>query len=137
MKIDSGNIRVRISVGDGGSFSSGGRATIEDAGAMADERGNELRGFILNDAEAGSERRGSRDITPLASSRGRQQSAGSEFGSFGADLGFRFRTAKADCGDRNRLIVPANADGGIESVSLGPAFDEPQWMCAVAGERCG
>ena len=82
MKIDSGNIRVRITIGDGGSFSSRGRTAIENATAVAHQGGDELRGFILNDAEAGSERRGSRDITPLDSSRGCQQSAAGKFDSF-------------------------------------------------------
>ena len=101
---------------------------------MPDERRNELRGFILNHNKARAESRGPGHISVLHSACGGQECPGSEFDSFGFDSLFRFRTAETDCGHGNRLIVSADAKGRIESVGMGPAFDEPQRVGTAGSE---
>jgi hypothetical protein len=109
MKLNRRDARVGIAIGDGGGFSSWSRATIEYALAAADQSRNELRGFVLNDAEAGSKSGRLGNVPVLNSPRRGEESAGAEFDSFGEELIFCFGTTKADCGHGNRLIVPANA----------------------------
>ena len=102
---------------------------------MADKSRNELRGFILNDTEGPRGKPRSWSTSPCCTRRAETRKCpGSEFDSFGFDLLFRFRTAEADCGHGNRLIVPADAKGGIESVGLGPAFDEPERVGTAGSE---
>src|SRR5580704_4883953 len=134
MEIDRGDIRVGIAIGDSFSLPSWSRTTVENIDAVANQSCNELRGLILNDAKACPESGSLGDVPAQNSSRGGQQSAGSEFDSFGAELLFCFCAAKTDCSYRDRLIVLANAKSGIESIGLGPAFDEPRWMSAAGCE---
>ena len=109
MKIDRSQARFGITIGDGSRFPAWRGATIEDARAVADEIRDQLRRFILNNAEAGSESGCPSNVSLLNSSRRCQERSGNEFNSFGAKLIFGFRTAKANCGRRNRLIVLTNA----------------------------
>ena len=134
MEFHGRDVRSRIPISDGQSLSSGSRTTVEDVRAVPDESSNELRSFILNNAEARAESRGPGHISVLHSACGGQERPGSEFDSFGFDLLFSFRTAEADCGHRDRLIVSADAKGGIESVGLNPAFDEPQRVGTTGSE---
>jgi len=137
MEIDSGDTRARILIGNGGSFPARSRTAIKDTGAGADERRDELRGFILNHAKAGAESGGSGDV-PLQNQASRSKKcAGSEFDAFGAKLLFRFGTTKAKCGHGNRLVVLANAASGGETVDCGPTLDEPQWMRTRGSESLG
>ena len=71
----------------------------------------------------------------LNSSCGGKETTGSEIDSFGSELGFCFRATKTDIGHGNRLIVPADVRGGIESIGPCPAFDEPQWVGTAGSER--
>ena len=130
MKIDGGHDRVGIVIGDGGSFSSRGGTTIENARALADESCHELRSFVLNNASTCSERGSPSHVSVLNPARGDQKSTRSQVDSFGAKLRFRFWTTKADRGHGNRLVMLANAESGIEPVGLGPS-DRP----ATAGGR--
>jgi len=126
MEVDRGNFSVGITIGDGQGLSPGSGAAIQDTRAVADESCDELRGFVLNNAKARMESGRSGDIPVLNSSRGRKKSTGSEFDSFGAELGFSLRATKTDRGHGNRLIVAADAERGIESIGPGPPFDEPR-----------
>src|SRR5208282_5318155 len=124
MKIDGGNGRIGIAIGDGSGFSSWRRAAVEKVCAMADESCDELRGFVLDNAEARLERSSSGDVSVLNSPRPGEERSGSEVDSFGEEPRFYLGTSKAGCGDGDRLVLPANPDGGIESVATDPAFDK-------------
>jgi hypothetical protein len=137
VKFDRRKIRVGIAIGDGGSFSSWRRTTVENVRAVADQSRDELRGFILNNTEACPKSGGLGDVPVPHSSRRGKESAGSEFDSFGAEPVFCFGTTKADCGHGNRLVVLANAQSGIESVGFDPTFDEPEWVGTAGGESLG
>ncbi len=73
MEVDSRDVRFRIPVGDGQGLSSGSRAAVENVRAAADKSGNELRSFILNNAEARAESCGLRHISVPHSTCGNQQ----------------------------------------------------------------
>ncbi len=73
----------------------------------------------------------------LHSPRRGKESTGSEIDSFGAELIFRFRTAQADRGHGNRLVVLANAQSRMDAVGLRPTFDKPQRVSAADGESFG
>ena len=137
MKLNRCNGGMEITIGDGEGLSARRRATVEHARAAPHESGDELRGFVLNHAEARSESGSSRDVSvPNLSSRG-EESAGSQFDSFAAEVVFRFRMTKTDCCHGHRLILPANLPRGFESIGLRPAFDEPQRMSTAGGECLG
>ena len=60
MKFDGGDRGCGVVVGDGERFAAGGGAAVEDVGCFfaevgADEGGDELRGFVLDDDLAGAE----------------------------------------------------------------------------------
>jgi hypothetical protein len=125
MKVNRRDARLGSAIGDGSGLSSGRGAAIKNTRALADQSRDELRGFILNYAEACSKRGGSGDVTALHSPRRSEESAGSEFDPFSTELVFRFRTTKADCSYRNGLVVLANAKSGIYAIVPDPVFNEP------------
>ncbi len=90
MKLPCNDLRVGIAIGDSQSLSARSRATIENARAMSHQSRDELRAFILDHTEGRAESSGPGDVSVLNSPRGSQESAGSQFDSFGAELVFRF-----------------------------------------------
>jgi hypothetical protein len=77
MKLHGYDIRVGITIGDGRGLASGSCATIENVLAMPDHGRDQLRGFILNDAEACSESCCSGNISAQNSPSGSEESTGS------------------------------------------------------------
>ena len=105
--------------------------------AAADQSRDKLRGFILYDTEIRSESRGVGDVALQDSSSGSEENAGIQFDTFSVEPVLRFRMTQTDCCDGNRLVVQANAQSRVESVSLYPAFNHPQRVGAACSESFG
>jgi hypothetical protein len=137
MKLDGGNFRIGIVIGESQSFSPGSRTTVENMRAVADKGCDELRGFVLNHTKTRSKSSSPGDVSVLNSARRVKEHTRSKLDSFGAERLFCFRMTKTDRGHGNRLVVLANAKSGIDSVGLDPAFDEPEWVSAAGSESLG
>src|SRR5579872_819810 len=126
-----------VLIGDGESFASGCGAAIEDAGCVlfsaADESGNELGSFVLNDDMAVAECMGSGDVSGLNAARGGENGSGLQRDAFRGQFAFGGCGAQANrrCGDL--LIVFADATCGRCPVLLRPFFYQPVWMCIHCG----
>mgnify|MGYP001296163279 CR=1 FL=1 len=93
VEFDGGDLGVGISIGDGESFAAGGGAAVEDVGPGAYERGNELRGFVLDDDSAFAEGGSFGDVSGLNAAGGGEECAGQELDSFGCEFFFGIRRA--------------------------------------------
>ena len=134
MKVNRCNVRIEITIGDGASLSARRGATVEHARAASDESCDELRRFVLNGTEAGTESRCFCDVSMPNLPRVCKKSAGSQFDPFGAELIFGFRMTETDHGYGNRLIVAANLRCSFEAILQRPAFDQPWRMGTAGGE---
>src|SRR5579859_1912434 len=83
VQFDGGNLGLGILVGDGESLASGSGTAVQDARTMADQGGNQLRGFVLNDDAAFAEGSSFGDISGLHAASGGEKGAGVELDSFG------------------------------------------------------
>src|SRR5580658_773770 len=101
MKLEGGNVRVGIVVGDRQGFSPRGCTTIENMRAVADKGGNELRGFVLNHTKARWEGSRPGDVSVLHSARRGEENTRSKFDSFGAEQLFCLSMTKTDSGHGN------------------------------------
>jgi hypothetical protein len=101
MKLEGGNVRVGIMVGDRQSFSPRGCTTIENMRAVADKGCDELRGFVLNHKKARWEGSSPGDVSVLNSARRGKEHTRSKLDSFGAEQLFCFRMTKTDSGHGN------------------------------------
>ena len=131
VKLDRSNLAMEITIGDGQGLATGRSATIQQTGALPYEGCDKLRSFVLNNTQARPEGGGSRNVSaPDLPGRG-EESSRSQFDSVAKELVFCFRPPETDCSYGHGLIVPADLDCGFESISPGPAFDEPRRMCTA------
>ncbi len=88
MEFDCGETGGGIVVGDGEGFAAGSGAAVEDFRSAADESGDKLRGFVLNDDLACTECLGFCDVPGLNAAGGFEQGSGDELDSFISELRF-------------------------------------------------
>src|SRR5580692_5822686 len=101
MKLEGGNVRVGIVVGDRQGFSARGCTTIENMRAVADKGCDELRGFVLNHTKAPWESSSPGDVSVLNSARRGKENTRSKLDSIAAEQLFCVGMTKTDRGHGN------------------------------------
>jgi hypothetical protein len=81
--------------------------------AISHKSCDQLRRFVLNYTQAALENGRLGDVSMSHSSSRGEESAGSQFDSFGLKPPFRFKMAETDCGHGHGLIVSADMARGF------------------------
>src|SRR3569832_1268733 len=126
MDFAGGDFGSGILIGDGERFSSGSSAAIEDAEwplSAADQDGDQLRSFVLDNDACFADSFGLGVVAGENSARRSEKAAGFEFDPLRIQFGVRCWGAEADCGGGDALIVAANLSSGGESVVIDPPLD--------------
>src|SRR5205814_8645459 len=103
----------------------------------AQEGGDELRRFVLNDDLSGPENFGVSYVARLNPASRREKATGSQGDSFFQQLGLCCRTAEANHRGWDGLVVLAELVGDVQSVFAGPTLNNPCRMCEISGQCFG
>jgi len=125
MDFDGGDFGSGILIGDGERFSTGSGAAVKDADfalSAADQDGDQLRSFILDNNACIAKSFGVGDVAGENTARRGEKAAGFEFDPLRIQFGFRCWGAEADCGAGDELIVPADLGSRGDSLMLDPAL---------------
>jgi len=87
VEFDGGDLGVGILIGDGEGFAAGGGTAVEDVGSAAYQRGDQLRGLVLDDDSAFEEGSSFGDVPGLNAAGGGEERAGEQLDCFGGEFG--------------------------------------------------
>src|ERR1700674_262604 len=105
VKFDGGDLGSGIMVCDGQRLAAWGGAAVKNAGAVAYERGDKLRGFVLDDDLAAAECVGSGNVSSSDVAGRRQKVSGAQSHALLFQLPLGSGLAQPNCSVRNGLVV--------------------------------